>query len=245
MRAPDESMPDELEALRASLTERLAALRGVSPDALPPALLDVTVQRVRLPGGDVFLVRPLDWEQLRHEEGGAGRPVPYWATPWPSGAVLAGALADDPPPPGARVLELGCGLALPSIVAARAGAKVLATDGSEDAVAFAAHSMALNELEGEVARVDWLEQGDALAARGPWDLVLAADVLYLKANVDAALDLVPRLVAPGGEVRLADPRRAGTRDFLAAARARFSVSTRQNGEVALHRLRPRTGGRRR
>jgi predicted nicotinamide N-methyase len=232
-------MPDSLIALRASLAERAAALRGVPAHALPPALLDVTVQRVRVPGGDVFLVRPVDWEQLRHEEGGAGRPVPYWATPWPSGAVLAGALADDPPPAGARVLELGCGLGLPSIVAARAGAHVLATDGSSDAVAFAAHSMALNDLEGDVAQVDWAAQGDALAARGPWDVVLAADVLYLKANVDLALDLVPRLVAPGGEVRLADPRRAGTRDFLAAARARFSVTTREDGEVALHRLRPR------
>jgi predicted nicotinamide N-methyase len=238
-------MPDHLAALRTSLAERVAALRGVSADTLPPALLDVMVQRVGVPGGDVFLVKPVDWEQLRHEEGGAGRPVPYWATPWPSGAVLAGALAEDPPAKGARVLELGCGLALPSIVAARAGADVLATDGSEDAVAFAAHSMALNELEAEVAQVDWAQQGDALAARGPWDVVLAADVLYLKGNVDLALDLVPRLVAPGGEVRIADPRRAGTRDFLAAARARFTVSTRQDGEVALHRLRPRAGGRRR
>jgi predicted nicotinamide N-methyase len=238
-------MPDALTALRASLTERLAALRGVPVHALPPALLDITVQRVRVPGGDVFLVRPVDWEQLRHEEGGAGRPVPYWATPWPSGAVLAGALAEDPPAAGARVLEIGCGLGLPSVVAARAGAQVLATDGSSDAVAFAAHSLALNELEGEVAQVDWAEQGDALSARGPWDLVLAADVLYLKANVELALELVPRLVAPGGEVRLADPRRAGTRDFLAAARARFTVGTTQEGDVALHRLRPRAGGRRR
>jgi predicted nicotinamide N-methyase len=238
-------MPDALTALRASLTERLAALRGVPVHALPPALLDITVQRVRVPGGDVFLVRPVDWEQLRHEEGGAGRPVPYWATPWPSGAVLAGALAEDPPAAGARVLEIGCGLGLPSVVAARAGAQVLATDGSSDAVAFAAHSLALNELEGEVAQVDWAAQGDALAARGPWDLVLAADVLYLKANVELALELVPRLVAPGGEVRLADPRRAGTRDFLAAARARFTVVTTQESDVALHRLRPRAGGRRR
>jgi predicted nicotinamide N-methyase len=237
-------MPDALIALRASLSERLAALRGVPAHALPPALLDVTVQRVRVPGGDVFLVRPTDWEQLRHEEGGAGRPVPYWATPWPSGAVLAGALADDPPRPGARVLELGCGLGLPSIVAARAGADVLATDGSSDAVAFVAHSLALNDLEGEVAQVDWSEQGEALAARGPWDLVLAADVLYLRGNVEVGLELLPRLVASGGEIRLADPRRAGARDFLAAARARFMVQTAQDGDVALHRLRPRATGRR-
>src|SRR5919107_2831606 len=117
MRTPDDGMPDTLTALRASLTERLAALRGVPVHALPPALLDITLQRVRVPGGDVFLVRPVDWEQLRHEEGGAGRPVPYWATPWPSGGVLAGALAEDPPAPGARVLQLGCGPALPGILA--------------------------------------------------------------------------------------------------------------------------------
>jgi predicted nicotinamide N-methyase len=225
------------------LHERLAAMRGEPPERLPPAILDVRVIRARVPGGDVFLVRPADWEQLRHEEGGAGRGVPYWATPWPSGAVLAGAVADDPPPACARVLELGCGLGLPSIVAAREGASVLATDGSSDAVVFAAHSLALNELDGEVAEVDWATQGDALVARGPWDVVLAADVLYLKASVEAALALLPRLVAPGGEIRLADPRRAGARDFLAAARASFTVRTRQDGEIALHRLTPRPGRR--
>jgi predicted nicotinamide N-methyase len=239
---------DTLVALRASLREQLADLRGDPPDTLPPALLDVRVQRVRVPGGDVLLVRPVDWEQLRHEEAGAGRGVPYWATPWPSGAVLAGALAEHPPPAGARVLELGCGLGLPSIVAARAGADVLATDGASDAVVFAAHSLALNDLHGEVAHVDWTEHADALAARGPWDVVLAADVLYLQTGVAAALELMPRLVAPDGEIRIADPRRAGARDFLAAARATFTVRTRQDGEIALHtltrrphRARPRSG----
>jgi predicted nicotinamide N-methyase len=236
--------PDSREVLRASLRERLSALRGQPPETLPPALLDIRVRRVRVPGGDVFLVQPADWEQLRHEEGAAGRGVPYWATPWPSGAVLAGALAEDPPAPGACVLELGCGLGLPSIVAARAGAEVLATDGASDAVAFAAHSLALNELDGAVAQVDWAEQGDALAARGPWDLVLAADVLYLRQGVEAALALMPRLVAPGGEIRIADPRRAGARDFLAAARATFTVRTRQEAEIALHRLTPKPARRR-
>ena len=59
-----------------------------------------------------------------------------------------------------------------------AGASVLATDGATDAVAFAAHVLALNEVEGEVAHVDWSTHGDALVERGPFDLVLAADVLY-------------------------------------------------------------------
>jgi predicted nicotinamide N-methyase len=237
--APDPEPPEPYAALRASLCEQLAELRGVPPDELSPALLDLTVHRMDLPGGAAYLVRPREWEELRHQEGGAGRPVPYWATAWPSGLVLAAALAEDPPAPATRVVELGCGLALPSLVCARAGARVLATDGSTDAVAFAAHSLALNELDAEVAAVDWERQGGALAARGPFDLVLAADVLYAQANVQAALRLLPRLLGPGGEVRLADPRRAGARDFLAAARATFTVRTRTEGDVALHRLMPR------
>jgi predicted nicotinamide N-methyase len=222
--------------LRASLAEQLAALRGVDPGELPEPLLDVVVESVPLPGGELFLPRPRDWEALRDAEALAQRPIPYWARSWPSGVKLAGALAADPPRPGRRVLELGCGLGLPSLVAARANAVVLATDGATDAVAYAAHGLALNELEADVAHVDWSKHGDALAERGPWDLVLASDVLYTRQNVESALRLFPRLVALGGELVIADPDRAGTRDFLAAARATFHLWTRRDGELALHRL---------
>jgi predicted nicotinamide N-methyase len=215
-----------------NLRAQLAALRGVPEKELPPALVDIRIQQV----GELVVARPRVWEQLRHEEGGAGRPVPYWAMPWPSGRVLADQVAATPPAAGTRVLELGCGLALPSIAAARAGATVLATDGAPDAVAFAAHSFALNEVEGEVALVDWASQGEELADRGPWDLVLAADVFYLQENVKLALRLLPWLLAPGGEVWLADPRRAGTRDFLASARASFKLATTTHDGVAVHRL---------
>ena len=226
-----------LQALKASLTQQLAALRGCSPDALPPALLDISVRRI----GDAYFVCPADWEQLRHEEGGAGRPVPYWARPWPSGFALAAQVKEHPPAAGTRVLELGCGLALPSVVAARAGAKVLATDGASDAVAFAAHVLALNEVEGEAACADWSEHGSELVERGPFDLVLAADVLYTRANVEAALRLFPRLVARGGELRLADPNRAGAQGFLSAARAFFHLVSERGQDVSLHTLRPRHG----
>src|SRR3954462_4732338 len=96
-------VPDSLIALTGSLAGQLADLRGVQPDQLPPALLNISVRRV----GDAYYVCPASWEQLRHEEGGAGRPIPYWARPWPSGVGLAGHLKDHPPEPGTKVLELG------------------------------------------------------------------------------------------------------------------------------------------
>jgi predicted nicotinamide N-methyase len=228
---------DSLLALKSSLAQQLAALRGVQPDQLPPALLDISVRRV----GDAYYVCPADWEQLRHEEGGAGRAIPYWARPWPSGVALAGHLKDHPPAARSRVLELGCGLALPSVVAARAGAHVLATDGHTDAVAFAAHVLSINEVEGEVAHVDWSEHADQLVERGPWDLVVAADVLYTSANVEAALRLFPRLVAPTGALIVADPNRKGAQGFLAAARASFSLVSDRGPDVSLHTLTPRRG----
>ena len=225
-------------ALRASLGEQLAALR--EPGEAPPAaeLLDVHVERVRVGDGHVLVARPADWQALREAETAASRDVPYWAVPWPSGRALARALAADPPAAGARVLELGCGLALPSLVAARAGARVLATDASRDAVAFAAHTLALNGALGDVAVAGWSEAGEMLAAE-PWDLVLAADVLYRRDNVDALLRLLPRLLAPGGSAWIADPGRSGADEFLPAAKRIFTLASRRAPDddgIRLHRL---------
>jgi predicted nicotinamide N-methyase len=212
-----------------SLGERLRALRGEGPP-VPASLLDVEVRRV----GDAYLARPRDWEALRSDEALAHRGVPYWARSWPSGEALAAAIAAGPSLDGRRVLELGCGLGLPSVAAARRGATVLATDASTDAVVFAAHNLALNEVGGDVAVAAWTEAAGALVDGGPWDLVIAADVLYLNANVEALLRLLPRL---GADALIADPNRRGARDFLASARKRFAVrSERPSEDVSLHRL---------
>ena len=224
-----------LTAVRTSLSEQLAALRGVAVDALPASLLAVAVREV----AGIHLLLPADWEALRHDEGAAGRAIPFWARPWPSGIALAEAVAAATPPEGARVIELGCGLAAPSIVAARAGADVLATDGATDAVAFAAHSFALNQAVAEVAHATWSEHGDELVERGPFDVVLAADVLYTAENADAAVRLLPRLLADGGTVLLADPGRTNARRFLSAARSSFALDSRQAGPVTLYTLRPK------
>ena len=70
---------------------------------------------------------------------------------------------------GARVLELGCGLGLPSIAAALAGGRVLATDWSSDAVRATAANAELNEVTVETAQVSLgRARGDRRARRrGP------------------------------------------------------------------------------
>src|SRR4051812_35342413 len=172
-------MTTAADPLRASLAETLGRGRR--------ALLDVRVDHV----DGMYLARPRDWEALRDDEALARRGVPYWARLWPSGRALGRAVADGPALDGRRVLELGCGLGLPSIAAARRGGEVVASDVSADAAVFATHNLALNGLVGDVVAAAWPE----LVAGGPWDLVLAADVLYLAANVESLLRVLPRLVA--------------------------------------------------
>ena len=162
--------------------------------------------------------------------------------------VLGAAVAERPGARRAPARAAGGGprprarlrLALPSVVAART-ATVLATNGHTDAVAFAAHVLAINEVEGEVAHVDWAEHGEQLVERGPWDLVLAADVLYTSQNVNAASRLFHRLVAPTGALIVADPNRKGAQGFLASARATFELVSARGPEVSLHTLTPRNG----
>jgi predicted nicotinamide N-methyase len=102
--------------------------------------------------------------------------LPYWAELWPAAHALAGAL---PEVDGLNVVELGCGLGLPSLVAAAHGAHVTATDWAEAAVDLLRTNAARNGLELTVERRDWREP---LEAR--FDLALAADVLYERRNVE-------------------------------------------------------------
>jgi predicted nicotinamide N-methyase len=141
---------------------------------------------------------------------------------------------DEAPLRELRVVELGCGLALPSIAAARGGASVLATDADEEALELLGRNAAENGVELDTLRVDWSEHAELLR-RAPFDLALAADVLYERHSVAVLLELLPRL-AP--EAWLADPGRPAADAFLEQARTRgWLAATRRRGVVRLHRLR--------
>ncbi|HET8528690.1 MAG TPA: methyltransferase domain-containing protein [Gaiellaceae bacterium] len=172
-------------------------------------------ETIEVAGRTLTLLRPPSAEELIDEAAfDADEFLPYWAELWPSGLELAehvGALDLR----GRRVLELGAGLGLPSLAAALRGAEVLATDWAEDAVALLRANAARNgvALRSEVVRWDAPEP---LLREAPWDLVLAADVLYEQRNADQLASLLPRL---GAETLLAEPGRPFARAFL----ARFDV----------------------
>src|SRR4051794_24635403 len=96
---------------------------------------DLTEEIVALsPGRELTVLRPRDSEALLDEHAFEEQEfLPYWAELWPSGVALARAIAARSLR-GARVLELGCGLGLPSLAAALGGGRVMATDWSPAAL---------------------------------------------------------------------------------------------------------------
>jgi predicted nicotinamide N-methyase len=198
----------------------------MSPPRELLSALDLVEETVEIGPWRLTIERPrqaealLDEAAFEHEEF-----LPYWAELWRSGLELAGEVAARDVR-GLHVLELGCGLGLPSLTAALAGAEVLATDWSPTAIALLEENARRNDARLETAIVAWAH-ADALAERAPWDLVLAADVLYERRNVDELLALLPRLQAR--EILVADPGRPHAKGFFERAAGLGNVTAIRPG----------------
>jgi predicted nicotinamide N-methyase len=149
-----------------------------------------TLREEEIRVGEVGLVvlRPEDPEALLDDQAFADDEfLPYWAELWPAGLALARALPTRLE--GMRVVEIGSGLGIPSLVAAARGARVTAIDWSADAIALLHTNAAANGLAVDARVRDWR------LVDGAYDLALAADVLYEARNVEPLAQLLPRLAA--------------------------------------------------
>jgi predicted nicotinamide N-methyase len=172
--------------------------------------LNLIEETVHVDGLVLSILRPHQAEALLSEEAFEHEEfLPYWAELWPSALALARVVRRRNLA-GLRVVELGCGLALPSIVAALGGAQVLATDWSPEALEVASTNAERNRADVETALVAW-SGAERLVRAAPWDLVLGADLLYEQRNVDQLLRVLPQL---GGEVLLAEPGRPPAARFF-------------------------------
>lgn len=137
--------------------------------------------------------------------------LPYWADLWPSARALARHLLDRGAGEGERVLELGCGVALPSLALRSQGAAVLATDWYAEALRFAAANALRNGLAPlATGLLDWRDPPGALA----FSRIVAADVLYEERNGRHLATLLAQVALPGASVLIADPGRVHAPAFL-------------------------------
>ena len=174
-------------------------------------------RRLEIRGMPIGIWRPPDMEALIDLAAfETDERIPYWADVWESAIVLAEEITTLDGR-GRTLLELGCGLGLPAIVAARSGFAVTATDYEEPALEGVRYNAAQNGLPGIETRVlDWRNIPSDV---GRFDLVVAADVLYEPHHSAALAAVIARTLAPAGLALVADPCRTRAAGFADACRA--------------------------
>lgn len=183
---------------------------------------------VRL-GGHEYRIRALSDRQQYADPDGlarkAGISSSLWSLfgqVWPAGRVLAQAMSSFDIA-GKRVLELGCGLGLASLVLKRRDANITASDHHPLAKPFLEHNAALNGLKSPAYHdLPWDEAQSTL---GRFDLIIASDVLYERDHAAQLSALLHRHARPEAELVITDPGRGNSGRFTTALVAQgYSVN---------------------
>jgi predicted nicotinamide N-methyase len=141
---------------------------------------------------------------------------PYFGVVWPAAQALSEWMSENLSTQlaGKTFLELGCGLALPSLLAARLGAAVTATDLHPDVPIFFERNIRRNLAGGNATPVfvhlDWRQLPEQAA---PWDWIVASDVLYERSYAGTLLSFLERHLSRGGQALVADPQRPFCEQF--------------------------------
>lgn len=135
---------------------------------------------------------------------------PLFGLLWPSARVLADTMHSFELR-GKRILEIGCGLALASLVVHRRCGDITASDCHPLAPAFLLENLRLNHLPAmKYEHGHWARANPHL---GLFDLIIGSDVLYDRGQPEALSQFIDRHSAPTVEVLIADPDRGNQADF--------------------------------
>lgn len=175
-------------------------------------------------GADIELRSLLNRQQFDDPHGEAealgitSSTWPIFGLLWPSGRVLADVMLTCKIE-GRRVLEIGCGLALASLVVHRRGGNITASDCHPLAPAFLAENLRLNHLPVMKYQVGHWSRANPLLAR--FDLIIGSDLLYDRNQPGALASFIELHAEAAAEILIVDPDRGN--------RARFSRNMLANG----------------
>jgi predicted nicotinamide N-methyase len=187
-------------------------------------------ESIAIAGADDLIIRSLLDRQQFHDPHGDAEQLgissaawPIFGLLWPSGAQLAARMAARIVSPTERVLEMGCGLALASLVAHRRGADVTASDCHPLAGEFLKANLLLNHLLPMKYRQGQWDDSVSPKVRdgivpiqrmsGEYDLLIGSDLLYERDDAGFLSHFVSRHAAPCAEVWIVDPNRSNRRAF--------------------------------
>lgn len=135
---------------------------------------------------------------------------PMFGVVWEAGKVLGHEMACQAIA-GKRILEVGCGMALSSLVLNARNADITATDYHPEAGAFLAENVRLNEGKKiPFLCANWDSPDTGL---GKFDLIIGADILYERPHIDLLSTFIDRHANPECEVVLVDPGRGNHAPF--------------------------------
>ena len=189
---------------------------GDSPAATPMPIPRLRYQTLELGDFDIHLRTLRDRQQFSDDEGEAGglgigsASWPLFGVVWASGYALAREMLRYPID-GRRVLEVGCGIGLASIVLSLRRADITATDRHPEAEGFLQRNVELNGGPPiPFVRTAWDDEASALT---DFDLIIGGDVLYERGHPDSLAGFIDRHARPTCEVLIADPGRHHTGRF--------------------------------
>jgi predicted nicotinamide N-methyase len=178
--------------------------------------VDTTTIRI---GASDYRIRSLsDRSQFSDPAGEAERAGissaawPLFGLVWPAGIALAHAMSTLILG-GRSILEVGCGLALSSLVLKRRLADITASDHHPLAEEFLRHNTDLNDLPAIAYRqAPWAGPNPDL---GRYDLIIGSDVLYDRALPALLSAFLARHAKPAAQIIVADPGRSRRGEFTA------------------------------
>ncbi len=192
-----------------------------------------SIRSVRVPiAGHVYQLRVLsDKHQFSDPDGLAGRlglSAAQWSLfgqLWPTGQLLAQAMQRFDVH-GKRVLELGCGIGLPSLVLQRRGVDIVASDMHPLAKPFLVRNAALNQIK--AVRFRPLRWDVPQPGLGRFDLIIASDVLHERGQARLLAGVIERHARPKAEVLVTDPGHDHSAPFsLQMASQGFTLTERR------------------
>ena len=146
---------------------------------------------------------------------------PLWAKIWKASWVLSGYLADLPSDVNKRLLEIGAGVGLVSIVAATFGHQITMTEYNPDALNFARANARLNNCPDlPIKKLDWNHP----RLRDQFDLIVASEVTYNEENFFPLIRFFKSNLKPGGEIILASEIRESGKDLFRLFKSDFDIT---------------------
>lgn len=198
-------------------------------------LVRVAYQTIEFGDEDIHIRTLRDGQEYNDDSGQAealGISPASWSlfgVVWESSKVLAN-LMYEYDIGERRVLEVGCGIGLASLIMSRRGVDVTATDHHPDAGEFLRKNCELNqEPPIPFVRAGWTDPSDAL---GCFDLIVGSDVLYEPDHAQQLAEFVVRHSNDSCEVLIIDPGRGHGPRFTREMQARgFSKQVRESLEL--------------